>query len=122
MSFLFFYFITCKLYFPFCYLIYFICKSLLIEIGNVYKFNCAYGISPETVMIHKVNMRSVMLKSVYEDLTPHPFKEDIKGFINLTKLICENNMPMDLKCLIQYLKNKKNWRYVILSLRQMKSM
>ena len=91
--------------------IYFICESLLIEIGNVYKFNCACDISPKTIMIHNVNMRSVMLKSVYEDLTLDSFKKDIKGFRNLMELLCGNNVPMDLECLIHYLKDKKNWRY-----------
>ena len=78
MSFLFFHFIVCELYFPFCYLIYFICKSLLTEIGNVYKFNCACGIILKIVMIHNVNMMSVMLKSVYKDLTPNSFKKRYK--------------------------------------------
>ena len=85
MSFLFFHFIACELYFPFHYLIYFIYRSLLKKMDNVYKFNYTCCMSPKTVMIHNVNMRSVMLKSVYEDLTLDSFKNDIKGFKNLTE-------------------------------------
>ena len=80
--------------------------------GRVYELNFTCDISPQSVMVN-VEHWKVRIKSTYQPLTPTSFKNDVEAFASLMANLCCNRVPDDVQCLVELLKKKETWRFVL---------